>query len=52
MYVVVVVVVIVVITPPLPRNVGTARRTIQIHAVNLIEIRLGEDGRLFRTSHE
>ena len=31
--------VVVVITPPLPRNGGTA---IQVHAVNLIEIRLGE----------
>ena len=39
---VVVVVVVVVITPPLPRNGGTARTAIQVHAVNLIEIRLGE----------
>ena len=34
-------VVAVVITPPLPRDGGTARTTIQVHAVNLIEIRLG-----------
>ena len=37
-----VVVVVVVITPPLPRDGGTARTAIQVHAVNLIEIRLGE----------
>ena len=37
-----VVVVVVVITPPLPRDRGTARTAIQVHAVNLIEIRLGE----------
>ena len=37
-----VVVVVVVITPPLPRDGGTARAAIQIHAVNLVEIRLGE----------
>ena len=36
--VVVVVVVVVVITPPLPRDGGTARTIIQIHAVNLIEL--------------
>ena len=36
------VVVVVVITLPLPRDGGTARTTIQVHAVNLIEIRLGE----------
>ena len=36
------VVVVVVITPPLPRDEGTARTAIQVHAVNLIEIRLGE----------
>ena len=34
--------VIVVITLPLPRDGGTARTAIQVHAVNLIEIRLGE----------
>ena len=38
----VVVVVVVVITPPLPRDGGTARKAIQVHAVNLIDIRLGE----------
>ena len=37
-----VVVVVVVITPPLPRDGGTARTAIQVYAVNLIEIRLGE----------
>ena len=36
------VVVVVVITPPLPRDRGTALTAIQFHAVNLIEIRLGE----------
>ena len=36
------VVVVVVITSPLPRDGGTARTAIQVHAVNLIEIRLGE----------
>ena len=36
------VVVVVVITPPFPRDGGTARWAIQIHAVNLIEIRLKE----------
>ena len=36
------VVVVVVITPSLPRDGGTARTAIQVHAVNLIEIRLGE----------
>ena len=35
-------VVVVVITPPLPRDGGTARTAIQVHAVNLIEIRPGE----------
>ena len=35
-------VVVVVITPPLPRDGGTARTAIQVQAVNLIEIRLGE----------
>ena len=49
---VVVFVVVVVITPPLPRDGGTARTAIQVHAVNLIEIRLGEDGSPFRTSYE
>ena len=41
-----------VVTPPLPRDGGTERTTILVHAVNLIEIRLGEDGRPFRTSLE
>ena len=36
------VVVVVVITPPLPRDGGTARTVIQVHAINLIEIRLEE----------
>ena len=31
---------VVVITPPLPRDGGTARTEIQVHAVNLIKIRL------------
>ena len=31
-----------VVTPPLPRDGGTARTAIQVHTVNLIEIRLGE----------
>ena len=30
------------ITPSFPRDGGTARTAIQVHAVNLIEIRLGE----------
>ena len=34
--------VVVVIISPLPRNGGTARTAIQVHAVNLIAIRLGE----------
>ena len=34
--------VVVVITPPLPRDGGTARTAIRVHAVNLIETRLGE----------
>ena len=33
---------VVVITPYLPRDGGMARTAIQVHAVNLIEIRLGE----------
>ena len=32
----------VVITPPLFRDGGTARTANKVHAVNLIEIRLGE----------
>ena len=32
----------VVIIPPLPRDGGTARTAIQVHAVKLIEIRLEE----------
>ena len=35
-------VVVVVITPPPPRDGGTARTAIQIHAVNLIELKQGE----------
>ena len=35
-------VVVVVITPPLPWDGGTVRTAIQVHAVNLIEIRLEE----------
>ena len=34
--------VVVVITTPLSRNGDTARTAIQVHAVNLIEIRPGE----------
>ena len=34
--------VVVVITHPLPWDGGMARTTIQVHAVNLIDIRLGE----------
>ena len=37
-----IVVVVVVITPPLSRDGGTARTEIQVYAVNLIQIRLGE----------
>ena len=29
-------------TRPLPRDGGTAQKAIQVHAVNLIEIRLGK----------
>ena len=36
------VVVVVVVTPPLPRDGGSARTAIQVHAVNLIEVRLGK----------
>ena len=35
-------VVVFVITPTLPRDGGTVRTAIQVHAVNLIKIRLGE----------
>ena len=38
--------IVVVITPPLPRSRGTARTAIQVHAVNLIDIRLGEKWQL------
>ena len=31
-----------VVTPPLPRDEGTAQMAVQVHAVNLIEIRLRE----------
>ena len=34
--------VVVMITPPLLQDIGTAQTAIQVHAVNLIEIRLGE----------
>ena len=34
--------VVVVVTPPLFRDGGAARMAIQVHAVYLIEIRLGE----------
>ena len=44
--------VVVVIPPPLPRGRGTAQTAIQVHAVNLIQIRLGENDSPFRTSHE
>ena len=37
-----VVVVVVVITPPLPRDGGTARTAMKIHAVNLVKLGLGE----------
>ena len=37
-----VVVVVVVITPPLPRDGGTARTAVHVHAVYLIKLRLGE----------
>ena len=47
-----VVVVVVVITPPLPRDGGTTRTAIQVHAVNLIKIRLEVDSSPFQTSHE
>ena len=35
-------VVLVVIAPSLPRDGGTARTAIQVHAINLFKIRLGE----------
>ena len=35
-------VVVVVITPPLPWDRGTVQTAIQVHALNLIEIRLGK----------
>ena len=38
-----VVVVVVVITPPLPRDGDTARTAIHVLAVNLIDIRLGNE---------
>ena len=31
-----------VVTPPLPHDGGTVRTAIQVHAINLLEIRLGE----------
>ena len=45
------VVAVVGITPSLPRDGGMARTAIQVHVVNLIEIRLGIDGSPFQTSH-
>ena len=42
----------VVIIPSLPRDGGTARTAIHVHAGNLIEIRLREDGSPFQTNHE
>ena len=42
----------VVVTPPLPRDGGTARTAIQVHAVNLIELGYGKDSSPFRISHE
>ena len=35
-------VVVVVVTPPLPRDGGTAQTAIQVHAINLIEIKQGK----------
>ena len=35
-------VVVVVITPPLPQSGSTVQTAIKIHAINVIEIRLGE----------
>ena len=46
------VVVVVVVTPPLPWDGGMARTSIQVHAVNLIELDWGKGGSPFRTSHE
>ena len=43
---------VVVVIPPLPRDGGTARTAIQIHAVNLIEFGEEKSGSPFRTSHE
>ena len=34
--------IVAVITSPLPRDGGTTQTATQVHAVNLIEIRLGE----------
>ena len=43
---------VVVITSPLLQDEGTAQTAMQVHAVNLIEIRQGKDGSSFRSSHE
>ena len=40
-------VVVVLVAPPFPRDGGTARTAIQVHAINLIEIRLGKNGSPF-----
>ena len=45
-------VVVVVITPPLPRDGGTVRTAIQVHAVNLIDIKLGERWQPILNSHK
>ena len=42
-----VVVVVVVVTPYLPRDGGTARTAIQVHAVNLIDLGWGKSGSPF-----
>ena len=44
-------VVVVVITPPLPRDGGTARTGIRVHAVNLFELGYEKGGSPFQTSH-
>ena len=45
-------VVVVVVTSPLPRDGGTTRKAIQVHAVNLIEFSKRKDGSPSRTSRE
>ena len=39
-------------TPPLPWDGGMARTTIQVHAINLIELGQGKSGGPFRTSRK